>query len=73
MCSYLLTPHYYSIQVSLASMFVPEPVMSLKVKPKDMNMLANFSKAVTKFTKEDPTLRVHTDSKTSETIISGKF
>lgn len=47
--------------------------MSLKVKPKDMNMLANFSKAVTKFTKEDPTLRVHTDSKTSETIISGKF
>eukprot|EP01039_Chlorochromonas_danica_P004539 gene4537-4977_t len=59
------------LQYSLASMFVPNPVMSLSVKPKDMMQINNFSKAVQKFTREDPTLRVVTDAKTGETIMSG--
>ena len=57
--------------VSLVSMFVPSPVMSLAVKPKESSMSTNFSKAIGKFTREDPTLRVTVDSKTNETIMSG--
>lgn len=57
--------------VSMMSMFVPNPVMSLAVRPKDMQQSANFSKAISKFTREDPTLKVSVDAKTSETIMSG--
>ncbi len=60
-----------TINYSMVSMFVPKPVMSLAVKPKDMQQTANFSKAIGKFTREDPTLKVQVDSKTSETIMSG--
>lgn len=60
-----------TVKYSMVSMFVPKPVMSLSVKPKDSQMSANFSKAIGKFTREDPTLRVSVDSKTKETIMSG--
>lgn len=46
-------------------------VMSIAVKPKDSAMMANFSKAVGKFTREDPTLRVTVDDKSKQTIMSG--
>jgi elongation factor G len=59
------------VNYSMVSMFVPKPVMSIAVKPKDMQQTANFSKAIGKFTREDPTLRVSVDPKTSETIMSG--
>jgi elongation factor G len=52
-------------------MFVPEPVMSLAVKPKNTTMQNAFGKAIAKFTKEDPTLRVKIDEETRETILSG--
>ena len=55
----------------MVSMFVPKPVMSLSVKPKDSQMANNFSKAIGKFTREDPTLRINVDPKTKETIMSG--
>eukprot|EP00804_Cyclotella_cryptica_P001533 CCRYP_003744-RB/>CCRYP_003744-RB protein AED:0.08 eAED:0.08 QI:342/1/1/1/1/1/2/61/751 len=55
----------------MSSMYVPEPVMSLAVKPADNKMQNNFAKALTKFTKEDPTLRVRVDSETKETVLSG--
>lgn len=60
-----------SLKYSMVSMFVPNPVMSLAVKPKDMQLSSNFSKALGKFTREDPTLKVSIDNKTSETIMSG--
>ena len=56
---------------SMTSMFVPEPVISLSIKPKDTKDLANFSKAMARFQREDPTFRVHVDIESSETIISG--
>ena len=56
---------------SMTSMFVPEPVISLSIKPKDAKDLANFSKAMARFQREDPTFRVHVDAESSETIISG--
>ncbi|KAL8745781.1 MAG: hypothetical protein Q9190_002116 [Brigantiaea leucoxantha] len=56
---------------SMTSMFVPEPVISLSIKPKDQKDLSNFSKAMARFQREDPTFRVHVDSESQETIISG--
>jgi elongation factor G len=55
----------------MSSMFVPEPVMSISVKPAKTTMQNNFSKALQKFTKEDPTLRIRMDDNTKETILSG--
>jgi len=60
-----------NMNLAMSSMFVPEPVMSLAIKPADNKMQNNFGKALNKFTKEDPTLRVKVDDQTKETIISG--
>jgi elongation factor G len=51
-------------------MFVPEPVISLALKPTQKET-ANFSKALNRFQREDPTFRVHIDDESKETIISG--
>lgn len=51
-------------------MFVPEPVISLALKPVGQET-PNFSRALGRFQKEDPTFRVHIDKDSKETIISG--
>ncbi|MGZ3657960.1 MAG: elongation factor G [Bdellovibrionota bacterium] len=58
-------------RVTMTSMFIPAAVISLAVSPKDKGGTANFSKALNRFTKEDPTLRVHRDEESAETILSG--
>ena len=60
-----------SLGYSMTSMYVPEPVISLSIKPKDNKDLPNFSKAMARFQREDPTFRVHVDNESQETIISG--
>ena len=60
-----------SVNVAMTSMFVPEPVISLTVTPKDNKAQNNLSKALRRFTKEDPTFRVGADPESGETIISG--
>jgi len=57
--------------LSLQSMFVPEPVIYYAVEPKDKSALANFSKALNRFTKEDPTFRVSRDEESGKTILAG--
>jgi elongation factor G len=57
--------------ISLESMFVPDPVISLAVSPEKRADGDKLSKALQRFRKEDPTFRVGTDPETSETIISG--
>jgi len=52
-------------------MFVPEPVVSLSIRPKSSKDADNFSKAMNRFIREDPTFRVHVDAESEETIISG--
>jgi elongation factor G len=52
-------------------MHVPAAVISLAVAPKDRSAETNFSKALNRFTKEDPTFRVHQDEESQQTIISG--
>jgi len=60
-----------SVNYTMTSMHVPEAVISLAVAPKDKGTVANFSKALNRFTKEDPTFRVHRDEESAQTIISG--
>jgi elongation factor G len=60
-----------AVNVTLTSMHVPAPVISLAVAPKERDGEANFSKALNRFTKEDPTFRVHQDEESQQTIISG--
>jgi len=59
------------INLTMTSMFVPEPVISLAIVPKDNKSQINMSKALNRFTKEDPTFRTHVDQETNETIIEG--
>ncbi|KAI7648838.1 Elongation factor G, partial [Hortaea werneckii] len=56
---------------SMTSMFVPDPVISLSIKPKHTKDTPNFSKAISRFQREDPTFRVHVDTESGESIISG--
>ncbi|KAF2105301.1 elongation factor G, mitochondrial [Lophiotrema nucula] len=56
---------------TMTSMFVPEPVISLSIKPKNTKDTPNFSKAMNRFQREDPTFRVHVDPESQETVISG--
>ena len=56
---------------SMQSMHVPDAVISLAVAPKSKEGANNFSKALQKFRKEDPTFRVKRDEESAETIISG--
>ncbi len=60
-----------TVKYSMTSMFVPDAVISLSVQPKDKSGENNFSKALNRFTKEDPTFRVHRDEESNQTIISG--
>jgi elongation factor G len=58
-------------RIAMTSIFVPDPVVSLKVLPKDNKASDRMSKALQRFMKEDPTFRVHVDPESQETIISG--
>lgn len=50
-------------------MFVPEPVISLSIRPEG-NETPNFSRALNRFQKEDPTFRVHVDSESQEVCLA---
>lgn len=56
---------------SMTSMFIPAPVISLAVIPADNKAQVNMSKALNRFTKEDPTFKTFVDHETGETIVSG--
>jgi elongation factor G len=60
-----------SLEVAMSSMHVPDPVISLSIKVKEQKHQANLSKALGRFTREDPTFRAGVDPESSETVISG--
>ncbi|MFZ7126786.1 MAG: elongation factor G [Desulfobacterales bacterium] len=57
--------------LTMTSMFVPEPVISLAIQPKDNKSEINMSKALNRFSKEDPTFKTFVSDETGDTIISG--
>ncbi|MGD9044910.1 MAG: elongation factor G [Desulfobacterales bacterium] len=59
------------VSLTMTSMYVPEPVISLAIFPKDHKSEVNVSKALGRFTKEDPTFKAYVNDETGDTIISG--
>jgi elongation factor G len=59
------------ISLTMTSMYVPDPVISLAITAEDYKSETNMSKALARFTKEDPTFKVHINDETGDTIISG--
>ncbi|KAM4771824.1 elongation factor G, mitochondrial [Rhinophrynus dorsalis] len=57
--------------LSMESIHVPDPVISVAMKPTNKNDLDKFSKGISRFTREDPTFRVHYEVESKETIVSG--
>lgn len=60
-----------SLNYSMTSMYVPNPVISLAVNPVDKKAADNMAKALNRFTKEDPTFRTYVDPESNQTIIQG--
>ena len=60
-----------SLNYSMTSMFVPNPVISLAIKPVDKKAADNMAKALNRFTKEDPTFQTYVDPESNQTIIRG--
>ncbi|NXE21050.1 EFGM factor, partial [Ardeotis kori] len=60
-----------STNISMESIHVPDPVISVAMKPSNKNDFDKFSKGLSRFTREDPTFRTHFDDESKETIVSG--
>ncbi|XP_067157664.1 elongation factor G, mitochondrial [Apteryx mantelli] len=60
-----------STDISMESIHIPDPVISVAIKPSNKNDFDKFSKGLNRFTREDPTFRVHFDDESKETIVSG--
>jgi elongation factor G len=57
--------------IILEVMRFPEPVISVAIEPKTKADQDKLGMSLVKLSEEDPTFRVHTDSETGQTIISG--
>ncbi|MCM1321247.1 MAG: elongation factor G [Bacteroides sp.] len=59
------------LNYAMTSMFVPSPVISLSITPKDKKAADQMAKALNRFTKEDPTFQTYVDPESNQTIIKG--
>ena len=60
-----------TVNVAMTSMFVAKPVISVAIQAKDAGAEINMSKALNRFTREDPTFQCYVDPESAETIIAG--
>ena len=60
-----------SLNYAMTSMYVPDPVISLAITPKDKKSADQMAKALNRFTKEDPTFQSYVDPESNQTIIKG--
>jgi elongation factor G len=58
-------------RISLMSIHVPEPVVSLAIKPAEAKAQPKMAKALHRFTREDPTFQTAVDNETGDTLIKG--
>ena len=58
-------------KIVLESMSFPDPVIGYAIEPKQQADVDKLGMAVTKLVEEDPTLKVHTDEETGQTILRG--
>jgi elongation factor G len=59
------------LSLSMTSIYVPDPVISLSVNPEDGKSSDKMARALNRFTKEDPTFRTYVDPESNQTIIQG--
>jgi len=59
------------LKLAMTSIHVPAPVISLSVKPVDNKSQVNMTKALHRFTKEDPSFKAGADPESGETVIHG--
>jgi elongation factor G len=57
--------------IVLEAMHFPEPVIDVAIEPRTKADQDKIGMALARLTQEDPTFRVHTDSESGQTIISG--
>ncbi len=57
--------------IVLEAMIFPEPVIAVSIEPKTKADQDKLATALAKLQQEDPTFRVHTDTETGQTLISG--
>jgi elongation factor G len=57
--------------ITMESMFVPDPVVSLSITPKSRDSTETLQRALARFQKEDPTFRVAFDDEAKQTVVSG--
>ena len=60
-----------NLNYAMTSMYVPAPVISLAVMPRDKKSSDQMAKALNRFTKEDPTFQTYVDPESNQTIIKG--
>lgn len=59
------------LKLSMESIHVADPVITMSIKVKDKKNADNFTKGIRRFTREDPTLRYIYDTESKESMISG--
>lgn len=59
------------LNYTMSSMYIPAPVISLAIYPKDKKSADNMAKALNRFAKEDPTFQTYVDPESNQTIIKG--
>ncbi|VDN97685.1 unnamed protein product [Rodentolepis nana] len=67
----LMAPNTTIENLSMESMFIPEPVVSMSITPVDKHNIDAFSKGLARFTKEDPTFRLRHDVESGQALVSG--
>jgi elongation factor G len=60
-----------AVRYTMESIHVPDPVISLAIRPEKKTDLDQFSKGIGRFQREDPTFKVAFDPESRETIMSG--
>lgn len=56
---------------TLESIYVPEPVIQIAIRPLQTKDADRLAKALYRFRKEDPTLMIRTDQESGETLMAG--